>query len=325
MVTTMDRRHFLRQGVLLGAGSWLLAGSGFPGAEKAPASARVILARTPPPGRSPDRAALAAALDRGLAALTGLPAQEAWKSLFSPHDVVGLKINGLAGRGISTTPALAEVVAAKLMQAGLPANHIMIWDRLNDDLRRAGYSIVTDPSRVRCFGNDTAGYSDRLYESGMICSRLSRVVTEWCSALINMPVLKDHGIVGLSGSMKNYFGAIDNPNKYHGHAGNPFVADVSRLPLLQQKTRLVICDAMTAQYEGGPPYMPQWCWPLQRLILATDVVAHDQMAWQLIEEKRKSAGLPSLKEANREPRYIQSAALAGLGIDDPGRIELLTV
>ena len=285
-------------------------------------SARVVLAQSPAQSRSDSTEALGIVLDRGISALTGLPAREAWKSLFSPHDVVGLKINGLAGRGISTTPALAAAVAAKLQEAGIPAGHIIVWDRLNDDLKRAGYAIAMNPDKVRCFGNDAAGYSDRLYETGMICSRLSRVVTELCSALINLPVLKDHGIVGLSAGMKNYFGAIDNPNKYHSHAGDPYVADVSRLPILRQKTRLVICDAMTAQYEGGPPYRPQWCWPLQRLILATDVVAHDQIAWQLIEEKRRSAGMPSLKEANREPRYIKSAAEAGLGIADPGRIEI---
>jgi uncharacterized protein (DUF362 family) len=254
-----------------------------------------------------------------------MPALQAWQTLFSPHDVVGLKVNCLAGRGISTNPALTEAITHKLQMIGITPDRIIIWDRLNADLKRGGFAITQRAGHVLCYGNDVSGYSDRLYELGSICSRLSRIVTEHCTALINVPVLKDHGIVGVSAAMKNYFGAIDNPNKYHVNIGDPYVADVCRLQLLRDKTRLTICDGLTAQYEGGPPYMPEWCWPLQRLILATDMVALDSTACRIIEEKRKEQHLPSLKEAGREPRYIISAARQGLGIADEACIEVVTV
>lgn len=71
--------------------------------------------------------------------------------------------------------------------------------------------------------------------------------------------------------------------------------------------------------------MPQWCWPLQRLLLATDMVAMDSVAWGIVEDQRRQAGMPSLRDAGREPSYIQSAARTGLGIADPEQIEIVQV
>ena len=95
---------------------------------------------------------------------------------------------------------------------------------------------------------------------GSAASLLSKTLTQTCDAVINLPVLKDHGIVGVTMALKNLFGAIHNPNKYHSDVGDPYVADVYMLPPIRQKVRLAICDATTAQYEGGPSYMPQWGW-----------------------------------------------------------------
>lgn len=270
-------------------------------------------------------ASVAAALDRGMQALFGQTAEKVWSALFKPGDIVGLKVNCLAGRGLSTHKPLVETVIARLRRAGIAPDHIIVWDRLADDLRRAGYRPANLPGEVRYLGNDQAGYSSRLFEMGSVCSRLSRLLSEECTALINLPVLKDHGIVGMSGAMKNYFGAIDNPNKYHSNAGDPFVADLCRLPEIRNKTRLTICDAITAQYEGGPPFMPQWSWPLGELLLATDMVAIDRIGWQILEEKRALSRLPSLREAGREPLYIQTAGRLGLGHAEPDHIRVISV
>lgn len=271
------------------------------------------------------RGSVADALDRGLAALFGQSPDRVWRALFKPGDIVGLKLNCLAGRGLSTHKPLVEAVIARLKSAGIAPADIVVWDRLADDLRRAGFRPVNLPGQVRYLGNDQAGYSSRLFEAGSVCSRLSRLVSEECTALINLPVLKDHGIVGMSGAMKNYFGAIDNPNKYHSSAGDPFVADLCRLPEIRSKTRLTICDAITAQYEGGPPFMPQWCWPLGELLLATDMVALDRIGWQILEEKRALSRLPSLLEAGREPRYIHTAGRLGLGQAEIDQIQVVPV
>ncbi len=236
------------------------------------------------------------------------PAVEVWRDLFSPRDIVGIKINCLAGRGLSTRPELVEAIIERLLSAGVPKNHIIVWDRLNDDLERAGYKVRTEREDIRYIGNDYSGYDTKLRVFGSIGSLVSRVVTDICTALINVPVLKDHGIVGVTLGLKNYFGAIHNPNKYHDSIGDPYVADVNMIPELRRKTRLTICDGITAQYEGGPPHMPQWSWPYNGLLVAGDMVALDTVGWRILEEKRREMGMPSLAEIGREPTYIATAA-----------------
>jgi uncharacterized protein (DUF362 family) len=267
-------------------------------------------------------------LEAALLTLTGAPsAAEAWRRFVHPGDILGVKVNCLAGRGLSTHPELVRAMVRGLQSAGIAGERIIIWDRLSEDLQRAGYTLKMNGKGPRCYGNDTPGadYERDLTVIGSVGSRLSRILTRQCTAIINVPVLKDHSIAGISVSLKNFFGAIDNPNKYHRDGCNPYVADLCAVGAIASKSRLIICDALTAQYEGGPPYMPQWAWPMNSIIVGTDPVALDQVAWETIESKRKEAGLPSLAEAGREPVYIATAAdeQHGLGWNDPRRIKVI--
>ena len=250
---------------------------------------------------------------------------EAWRKIVRPGETVGLKVNCLSGKGNSTSVALVEAVAERLQQAGIGQDKIIIWDRLNEDLEGAGFRPSSRSGRIRYMGNDVLGYEGDLTVYGSAGSRLAKTLTQLCDAVINLPVLKDHGIVGVTMALKNMFGAIHNPNKYHPNAGDPYVADVNAMPEIRSKVRLTICDAATAQYEGGPTYMPQWTWPFSGLIVAQDPVALDTVGWQIIEEKRATVGMKPLKAMNREPRYIATAARNKLGVNDPARIERMEV
>jgi uncharacterized protein (DUF362 family) len=128
-------------------------------------------------------------------------------------------------------------------------------------------------------------------------------------------------------ALKNLFGAIHNPNKYHLNTGDPYVADVNALPAVRKKVRLTICDAIAPQYEGGPSYMPHWSWPFNGLLVSRDPVALDYTGWKIIEEQRAGKGLPTLKAAKREPVYIARAADAQhrIGANDPAMIEKVEV
>jgi uncharacterized protein (DUF362 family) len=292
----------------------------------AAARSRVVIACDPTLRASSPSVGALRLLDRAMQSFydRDSPA-EAWKMLVKPADVVGLKVNCLAGRGISTNVALVEAVCERLQQAGVPARNIVVWDRLRSDLEQAGFR--TPPAGVRYIGNDEAGYEDDLLIQGSVGSRLSKTLTRTCDVVINLPVLKDHGIVGATMAMKNMFGAIHNPNKYHPNAGNPYVADVCKLPPIREKVRLHICDGITAQYEGGPSFMPPWTWPYNGLLIARDPVALDYTAWQILERKRAEKGMKSLKEVKREPVYIATAAdpQHRLGTNNPEQIELLEV
>ena len=109
-------------------------------------------------------------------------------------------------------------------------------------------------------------------------------------------------------ALKNLFGAIHNPNKYHLDVGDPYVADVYMLPPIRQKVRLTICDATTAQYEGGPSYMPQWTWPfngLDRGARPRGAGLH-RLADHRAEARRERH--QAAEGGGREPSYIATAA-----------------
>ena len=212
---------------------------------------------------------------------------QAWQKLFNKNDVVGIKVNCLAGRGLSTNYELVQAIIQGLRSAGVAEKNIIIWDRANRDLNKAGYKIQTNRNRLKCYGNDQVGYSRKLYEFGEVGSSLSNILVQQCTAIINVPILKDHGICGITNALKNFFGAIHNPNKYHDNLGDPFIADVNMLPEIRNKTRLTITDALTTQYDGGPPFMPQWAWQFNGLLVGFDPVALDTVAWDIIEKKRK--------------------------------------
>jgi len=324
-----DRRDFLKTSIA----SAVIAGGRhsfcpfFPEREKS----RVVISRDPllrGTGSSIVSGQLLKMLDRGMQRLYATDsAQEAWKKVVRPGQTVGLKVNGLAGRGISTSVLLVEMICERLQEAGVARKDIVIWDRLNTDLESAGFRIAAGPDRIRYVGNDTLGYEEDLAVYGSVGCRLAKTLTQLCDVVINLPVLKDHSIAGVTIALKNMFGAIHNPNKYHLNVGDPYVADVNMLPPIREKVRLNICDASTAQYEGGPSYMPQWSWPYNGILLSQDPVALDYIGWQIIERKRAEKGMKSLQVLERTPSYIATAAdsLHRLGTNEPSRIEQVEV
>ncbi len=330
-----SRRAFLRK---LPAGAALMAGAcrdegHWSGAASSVSpvvgQSKVVIARDPElrgSGSSLGLNRLLSILDRAMQSFYDCDSPiEAWKRVARPGEVVGLKVNCLAGRGLSTNLRLVEAICERLQQAGIKADQIVIWDRLNADLESARFRVAERGPGIRCFGNDMLGYQPELAVYGSVGSLISNTLIRVVNAVINLPVLKDHGITGITLALKNVFGAIHNPNKYHLNVGDPYIADVNMLPAIREKIRLTICDATTAQYEGGPSFMPQWTWPYNGLIVGRDPVALDYTGWQIIERKRAEKGMKSLKEMKREPTYIRTAADSEhrLGTNDPNRIELV--
>ena len=333
----LTRRAFLRwtTGAAVGLGLTGCESSAKEGVvRKAPGPSKVVIARDDKlqlgQGREDvSQQAVVKLLNETLVRLTGQKsAKAAWASLFKPTDVVGLKVNCL---GRVTRPEVVYGIVECLIAAGLPAGQIIIWDRSDRELRAAKYRLNRGGSDVQCHGTDAlgsgfaAGYERTIRKSGRIGSFYSQIVAKQCSALISVPVLKDHNLAGLSGGMKNFYGAIHNPNKYHDDNCDPFVADVVAHPYIREKLRLVVCDATTAQYNGGPTLRPQWSWPFNGLLVGTDAVAVDRVAVERIEQQRRAKKMKSLADDGRPATYLQSAQRAKLGTADLARIEQITV
>jgi uncharacterized protein (DUF362 family) len=329
-----NRRDFLKNclagGVVLGASGKLRL---LDAAEHSslPLKSRVAIARDAMlrgAGQTVDSGRIMNLLDRAMQTVFEVdhPA-EPWKKLVRPGEKVGIKINALGGRGLSSNLQLIEAICHRLQEAGIRAGDIVIWDRDTDELEHSGYQISTAASRVQCFGTDRVGYEDELATYGSVGSRLSKILTERCDAVINVPVLKDHDGAGVTIALKNMYGVIHNPNKYHPNGCNPYVADLNMLPEIRTKMRLTICDATTACFEGGPGFKPQYSWNENALIVSQDPVALDHTGWRIIESKRAEMKLKTLEADSRAPRYIATAADAQhrLGTNDPQRIALVEV
>ncbi|MCP4218818.1 MAG: DUF362 domain-containing protein [bacterium] len=157
-----------------------------------------------------------------------------------------------------------------------------------------------------------SGYSNDIEFSGSVGTCFSRIA-ERVDTLISVPVLKDHDIAGVSIGMKNFYGAIHNPNKFHGNCCDPYVAEICNHRFIKDKLRLTVCDATRAQYNNGPAFFQRYAWEYGGLLVSRDPVALDYVGWQMIEEKRKKEGLKSLKNCKREPTYIKTAEKLGLG------------
>ena len=105
-------------------------------------------------------------IDRAMMKLTGLDsAKEAWKDFVLPTDIVGIKINPLAGKQLSTHRIIVDKIIDGLYGAGVLRNQIIIWDRFESHLINAGYEINQSDRGVRCFASDSegVGYDDEVF------------------------------------------------------------------------------------------------------------------------------------------------------------------
>ncbi|MEW6413197.1 MAG: DUF362 domain-containing protein [Candidatus Zixiibacteriota bacterium] len=240
---------------------------------------------------------------------------------------VGIKPNCLAKHLNSTPVALANALIELLVEAGVSENNTVVWERSNRELSEAGYELNASFAGRRCLGTDTngVGYSSEFYTSGDVNSLVTKILTEMVDININLPVLKDHSLAGMSAGLKNMYGAIHNPNKYHGDNCNPFCAHVSNLDPIRKKNRLTVIDAVRVQYHGGPGFIGDYFYHYGGVILSEDPVACDTVGLQILEKIRKDKGLPPLDKAGRPVKYLASANQIGLGEAVMDKIEVETI
>jgi uncharacterized protein (DUF362 family) len=324
-----DRRRLLESLTLL-AGLGLTASHAACEPKRATAMgnrARVARARSPAvidaTTGAVNRDALRSLLGKAVSLATGTdqPAS-AFRRLFRPTDVVGIKVNTLAGRGLSSHPELVMLLCDWLKDAGIRPNNIIIWDRSDRELEAAGFTLNRSSSGVRCVGtNDDWDWTPREWGPGGSC--FARLLVSELTAFINVGMLKDHDLAGVSAGLKNLFGVIHNPNKYHDHGCSPYVAHLAAHPLVKEKLRLTVIDGLVAQCHGGPARSPRWAWPFGGVLVSTDPVAVDAVARQIIDERRRELSLKSLAEDGRDPAWIAAAAGLGLGEARLDRIALV--
>jgi hypothetical protein len=274
-------------------------------------------------------------IDRAIMKLTGLDsAKEAWKDFVLPNDIVGIKINPIGGKLLSTHRIIVDKIVDGLYGAGVLKNQIIIWDRFESHLINAGYEINQSDQGVRCFASDSqgVGYDDEVYyetekdvevrrENESIRSQYTKILTQEVTAIINVPVMKHHGITGVSGCLKNLaFGSVDNTSRFHSNPlnCNPAIGDIFAHAILKDKVALNVVDGLLASFDGGPTYDPDGVWKYGGILMSVDPVVLDQIILQTIEEKRKELKLGSI---TRLEKYIRSSFQLGLGTNNLDEID----
>jgi hypothetical protein len=266
--------------------------------------------------------ALRQMLDASITKLTGLnDAREGWAALFKPGERIAIKVNTFRNSRIWTHSPLVLEVTNSLQAAGIPAEQITIFDYQSSELETAGYALNADNPGVRCIGMDR-NFSPEPTNVLKNQVKLANILKE-CDALINIPILKSHMMAGITFAMKNHYGSIYYPDVLHGDNMRS-VAALNALPEINDRTRLIIGDALSAnlRYTNSYPYWKE-DWIGDSIFMSYDPVAHDTMGLDLLtRELEKDGGDPAYLVGLATPS-MQYAVELGLGTNDPANMQVL--
>jgi hypothetical protein len=286
-------------------------------------------------GGTKDRAAIKAALEAGMKALTGATdAVEAWRHFIEPGDVVGIKVVPNGQPNAHSSYEIVLEVIEKLKACGVKTKDIFVYDRYRRELMQAGYHKILPPE-IKWGGLDPEGnqfrldfpsfrsdpiagfdpdtfvwmdlvpYGDDPKDDSRYRSHLGKLVTRTVNKIVAIPVLKDHGSAGVTGALKNMsHGTVNNVARSHSNTFtnvcNQFIPQMVSHPIIREKFVLQIMDGIRGVFQGGP-FGPdvKWTWEHNAIFFATDPVALDHVEWDTIDAQRVKSGLPPVAAAGK--------------------------
>jgi uncharacterized protein (DUF362 family) len=284
-----------------------------------------------------NNALLSEMLKTAIEKFSGEKSNEAfWKKYFSPEDIVGLKINTLGLNSIAKSSvinhfsAFTTAIIENCKAAGFNEENFIVWDRSNDELINAGYTIQKENGKTKVLGAVESrgnivwpGFSEE-YTVGDKTTRITKILTEMCTKLINIPVLKDHGSAGFTGALKNHYGTINNARDFHSdNCTNPGIPEINMLEPIRSKQKLIIADALLGVFNGGPRWNRDSMWPYGGILISTDPVAIDTVMLGIINEKRKSENMSLIND--NVTKHIRLSKEMGLGTNNPEEIDLVKI
>jgi len=282
------------------------------------------------------------------------PAQ-AWRTLVNPADRVGIKV-AASGRSVSgTNPEVVLAVAEGLIEAGVPAKNIIVWDRNYEDLLAAGYdpksrfytlegidpktgydpqAQVSAPVIGKLIWGDSkfgdkkiSRFSDMLTTTEQLSSTsfFARVLSTGVTKVINIPSLSDSFMTGVNGALANMtISNLDNWRRFAKSSveGDSYIAEIYADPTIHDKVVLTILDGLVLQYAGGPFPDGNFAVNYFSIFASRDPVALDATAVRLIEEARLAHKMPSIRVMSA---YVEAAEMLGLGTFAEPRIQMTRV
>lgn len=283
--------------------------------------------------------------------------KEAWLGLVGPEDVIGLKVNPIAGKLLSTSHAVTQAIVRQLEEAGISRSKLVIWDRRGADLKESGFTAANYPdiriAATECqdengsyinpegkfyseeridknhfFYVDVEGEYDAYTMPYMVnggkYSYFSKICTEEVTKIINVPVIKNAGTT-ITVCMKNLsFGSITNTARLHGAMWHDTCASACAFPPLRDKVVLNIADGLTGCFDGGPAANPQFICHYNTLVVGTDPVAVDRICYDIVIAKRIEEGVQEEEKAGARA-FMDLAEQLNLGVANKDKIELAEI
>ncbi len=303
----------------------------------------------------PVETAAYAMIAEAMLSLTGAATlKEAWLQFVAPDEVIGLKVNPVAGRMLSTSHAVTKSVVKQLEEAGIPTGNIVIWDRRHFQLAETGFTSENYPG-VSIRGTEIKDADDSFYDKDGIMygekmidkdwyywadyeeeydaytlpymvnggkySYFSKICTQEVDKIINLPILKNAG-TSVTLCLKNLaYGVITNTGRLHKHLWAETCAEVCAFPPVRDKVVLNIVDGIKGCFDGGPGANPQFICNYNTILVGTDAVAVDRVGYDIVIARRIEEGVQE-EELPRGRRFMELAAAIGLGEADPSKIDL---
>jgi len=293
----------------------------------------------------PDAAIVQDMVNRGLTNFTGkAKVAEAWRSLVSTQDVVGVKVCSEPGEISGTRPAVVAAVIHGLLDAGVPPDHIIIWDKQTDDLRAAGFTRLAAQLGVRASGAAEAGYDPTNFYNpdtatiGTLVwgdfefgkkgegvgrkSFVTKIVSRQLTKIISVAPLLNDNDIGVYGHLSSLaMASVDNTFRFEGDPGRLAVAvpEIYALPSLGDRVALNITDALIGQYEGGERGLLHYSSVPDQLWFSRDPVALDTLAVRELDRERRAAKAP---EFTPHLEIYTNAVLLQIGVSDPAKIQV---
>jgi hypothetical protein len=282
-----------------------------------------------------------AMVDRGLTNLTGkATVADAWLSLISTQDTVGIKVFSEPGPNSGTRPAVVAAVVRGLLSTGIRADHVIVWDKYQSDLRLAGFFTLARRYEVRVAGSGDAGYDETNFYAAPLLGNLawgdfefgqkgegigrksfvSKLVSQQMTKIVNITPLMNHNEAGVCGNLFSLaMGSVDNTTRFLSDPGRlaSAVPEIYALPVLGDRVVLNIVDALICQYEGEERSLLHYSTVLNQLRFSTDPVALDVLSFRELEHQRQLAATSTTK-TNLD--LYHNASLLELGVSDPKKI-----
>lgn len=276
------------------------------------------------PGSDPESDVVHVMVDAALMAYAGTAdIGEAWRRFIALDDRVMIKVNALGSPNMATNKPVVEAIVRGLQAMGLPSEQILIYDQYGNRMRRAGLRPGGDVLGAPVEFSRNQGYGDTVdTPSGE--TRWARAI-ENVTAVINVPVIKDHDICGVTMSLKNMtHGVTEEPSRYHRRhrdEGCTVHSDIYGQSMIKDKVRLIVCDGLRVLFDGGP--QDNDAKELHNAIyVSTDPVATDTIGYDVVTDARSRNGKNTLEDDGRPCNWLAVCAAAGLGVHDREQIRV---